>query len=149
MILFSGSACDTLLAPRWWKVLGNETGRLLRYRNPRIVGAEALSEQQMQRVNMQYRGKHHATDVLSFSADESVARSVGEPLDMGDLFLCSAYAKREAHRRGISHEEELARLVIHGVLHLAGYDHATVREEGVMFKKQESCLERVLLLLRV
>ncbi len=149
MILFSGSACTTLLSPRSWNVLGKETARILRYRTPRVVGVESLTLKQMQDVNRRYRRKDHPTDVLSFAASVHTPKQAHEPLDMGDILLCAAYARTEASRRGISQEEELARLVIHGVLHLAGYDHATKREEAIMFKKQETCLERVLLLMRV
>jgi probable rRNA maturation factor len=97
----------------------------------------------MQQYNKRYRGKDRPTDVLSFEASAEMKRD--DPGYLGDLLLCVEYAAHEAHRRGISLEEELARLVIHGVLHLVGYDHATVREELVMFGLQEACLDRVLL----
>lgn len=97
----------------------------------------------MRAYNKQYRKKDRPTDVLSFEASSEIKRD--DPYDLGDILVCVEYARVQARRRGISTEEEVARLVIHGVLHLAGYDHATKRDESKMFALQESCLERVLL----
>lgn len=143
MISFSLVTPLPPLSTRWWKALGSELRRTLRYRTPRTVGIRRLSLKEMQQYNKRYRGKDRPTDVLSFEASAEMKRD--DPGYLGDLLLCVEYAAHEAHRRGISLEEELARLVIHGVLHLVGYDHATVREELVMFGLQEACLDRVLL----
>lgn len=143
MITFSLVTPLPPLSTRWWKVLGSELRRTLRYRNPRTVGIRRLSLKEMRQYNKRYRGKDRPTDVLSFEASAEMKRD--DPGHLGDLLLCVEYAAHEAHRRGISLEEELARLVIHGVLHLVGYDHATVRDESVMFGLQEACLDRVLL----
>lgn len=131
------------LSSRWWRCLGTELHRALRYRRPRTVGVRRLSLREMQQYNNRYRGKDRPTDVLSFEATAETIHD--DPGYLGDLLLCVEYAAAEAKRRGIPLEEELARLVIHGVLHLVGYDHATVREETEMFALQESCLDRVLL----
>ena len=131
------------LSPRWWEWLGRECSRMLRYRTPREIGVRFLSLEEMRVYNMRYRKKDRPTDVLSFEASADMKRE--SPEYLGDLLLCPAYAAHEADRRGISHEEELARLVIHGVLHLVGYDHATATDEARMFAKQEACLERFLL----
>ena len=64
--------------------------------------------------------------------------------ELGDIVICPSYATREAKRRAISAREELLRLMIHGVLHLKGYDHATEDEEMVMFRLQEELLERIM-----
>lgn len=143
MITFSLVTPLPPLSTRWWKVLGAELRRTLRYRNPRTIGIRRLSLKEMRQYNKRYRGKDRPTDVLSFEASAEMKRD--DPGYLGDLLLCVEYAAHEAHRRGISLEEELARLVIHGVLHLVGYDHATVRDESVMFGLQEACLDRVLL----
>lgn len=131
------------LTAQWWRYLGVELQRALRYRRPRTVGVRGLSLREMRQYNNRYRGKDRPTDVLSFEATAEMRRD--DPDYLGDLLICQEYAAIEAKRRGIPLEEELVRLVIHGVLHLVGYDHATAREEAVMFALQESCLDQVLL----
>lgn len=131
------------LSSRWWRCLGIEIQRMLRYRRPRTVGVRRLSLREIQRYNAQYRGKDRPTDILSFEPSAEMRRD--DPDYLGDLLICVEYAAAEAKRRGISTEEELGRLVIHGVLHLVGYDHATAADERTMFGLQEACLERILL----
>ncbi len=146
MITFTLVTSLPPLSPRWWRYLGVELQRSLRYRRPRTVGVRRLSLREMQQYNSRYRGKDRPTDVLSFEASADMKRD--DPDYLGDLLICVEYAATEAKRRGIPLEEELARLVIHGVLHLVGYDHATVREEAEMFGLQERCLDRVLLCIK-
>lgn len=93
----------------------------------------------MGRLNLRHRGHAGPTDVLSF------ALPIGDSV-MGDVYVCRAVAAAEARRRGIPLREELVRLVIHGVLHVLGYDHpaARGRESSPMWKKQERYLKRAL-----
>ena len=78
----------------------------------------------MRELNSQYRGKNKATDVLSFSQLE------GEGLEavtlLGDVVISIEYAAAEARKRGITLQAEMLRLLIHGLLHLFGYDHEAV-----------------------
>lgn len=111
------------------------------------VGVAFLSEISIKRLNKQYRQKNNATDVLSFSSQEGegiVSRIKSEPRDLGDLMICAPYAYREAKRRGIGRDEELVRLVVHGTLHLMGYDHADEKSEYQMFRIQETIVESVM-----
>jgi probable rRNA maturation factor len=62
----------------------------------------------------------------------------------GDIFIAPVYVRKESERRAISFHEELLRVMIHGMLHLMGYDHATKREEREMFGLQEHALHRVI-----
>lgn len=98
------------------------------------VGVRFVSAKEIKRLNRVYRGKNNVTDVLSF----------GSPTSLGDLAVCASFAKQEARRRGISPREECLRLLAHGALHLAGWDHETERDEAAMFKKQERAVSRVL-----
>ena len=123
------------------------------------IGVRFVSLTEIQELNRIFRGKNRPTDVLSFSAREeatgewlgiieSPAKTSKSKKDTiiywGDLAICSAYAKDEARRRGLSLREELLRLMIHGVLHLGGYDHASEEDELKMFGLQERVLETVL-----
>ena len=69
-----------------------------------------------QSLNHDYRGKEYATNVLSFPYEI-------EPVIAGDLVICAAVVEREAAEQGKTLEAHYAHLVVHGILHLQGYDH--------------------------
>jgi probable rRNA maturation factor len=76
---------------------------------------------QMRRLNCLYRGKDVETDVLSFPGGHQY--NLADDFYLGDVVICADAALRQAGEAGLSIEREMAELVIHGVLHLAGYDH--------------------------
>lgn len=86
----------------------------------------------IRRLNRDFRHKDKATDVLSFLAPETVARAKLA----GDLAISVETADREAETRGHALVLELQVLLLHGILHLAGYDHET--DNGEMARKEES-----------
>lgn len=102
----------------------------------KAVGVRFVSAKDIQLLNRTYRGKNRPTDVLSFET--------GTESELGDLAICPAVAVREAKRRKIDPAEELVRLLVHGTLHLAGVDHATVKDEEKMFRIQEKIVETVM-----
>jgi probable rRNA maturation factor len=86
----------------------------------RIVGAlEGRS------MNRRYRGRDHATNVLSFPAD--LPRGITSSL-LGDLVICAPVALREAREQHKAPRDHFAHLTVHGVLHLLGYDHLDDRD---------------------
>lgn len=109
------------------------------------VGVRFVTEAVMAKLNHSYRGKNRPTDVLSFTAEapEKFRIPTGVAKELGDIIIAPAYARREAARRGISATEELVRLIVHGTLHLLGYDHATDAQESRMFRLQEKLVEKV------
>ena len=124
--------------------IGNELTALLRVKKPVEISLSFVSSPAIQVLNKQYRKKDRPTDVLSFSSLEpALPKGMAESSSWGDIIVCPAYAKVEAKRRSISLHEELVRLIVHGVLHLAGYDHATKQDELTMFGLQERVVERV------
>lgn len=74
-----------------------------------------IGDEKMREFNRDYRGKDKPTDVLSFAYDSGEIR--------GDVIISKDTARRDARRFGITYREELKRLVVHGVLHILGYDH--------------------------
>lgn len=80
----------------------------------------------IRKLNRQFRGKNKATDVLSFPADDSVQ---GGDKIAGDLAISVPTARRQAAGQGHPLATELKVLILHGLLHLAGYDHETDRGE--------------------
>ena len=90
----------------------------------RIVGPAAS-----RRLNREYRGKDKPTNVLSFPAS-SEEREHGDSL--GDLVICAAVLAREAREQGKSRPAHWAHIVVHGVLHLHGFDHGRPRAARAM-----------------
>lgn len=80
-------------------------------------------------LNESYRGKQGPTDVLSFSQLEGEGAA---STTLGDLVISVETAKRQAEEFGVSLHDELNRLMVHGVLHLFGYDHENVSDEEVL-----------------
>ena len=98
----------------------------------------------MRAMNRQTRGIDRPTDVLSFNpAEAPVAwpRFPGAADDLGDLFLCVPYIRRQARRFGVPYREEFLRMLVHGVLHLLGYDHTTKKDAQRMFAVQEATVQ--------
>jgi probable rRNA maturation factor len=101
-----------------------------------VVGPKAIHE-----LNRAYRGKNRPTDVLSFSRLEGVPTPLA---DIGDVILCWEVAKRQTKEFYTTRPGEVRRLVVHGVLHLFGYDHEqSASEEKRMFRLQESIVRNI------
>jgi probable rRNA maturation factor len=88
-----------------------------------------VRDRMIRRLNRVYRGKDRATDVLSFpTADddgEAFIHSLPDAGHLGDIIISTDAARRQADEAGHSLEREVSELVIHGALHLCGYDHET------------------------
>ena len=95
------------------------------------VSVLLTADAEIRRLNREFRHKDKATDVLSFPAAQVNGHAVA-----GDLAISVETAAREAERRGHSLETELKVLLLHGVLHLAGWDHET--DSGEMSQKEEA-----------
>lgn len=96
-------------------------------------------DERIQELNRDYLGIDAPTDVLSFPASETDPET-GSPY-LGDILISLPYAAKSAERAGHPLEAEMQLLVVHGVLHLLGHDHAKVREKARMWKAQAEILE--------
>ena len=100
-----------------------------------VEGAECglllVGDRTMARLNERYRGIAGSTDVLSFPMREGPFQSLSSAL-LGDVVISAETADRQARRVGRSLRAELAALLIHGILHLLGYDHQTPSETRKM-----------------
>lgn len=119
-----------------------------------------VDEAAMAELNKRFLGKDGPTDVLSFPIDDDVvemgaraADSLGpgpvsdiEPSDaptlLGDVVVCPAVARRNAPHHAGTYEDEMALLVVHGILHLLGMDHEDDREAEAMERRERELLER-------
>jgi probable rRNA maturation factor len=91
-------------------------------------------------VNRQFRGIDAPTDVLSFPADEPPIEIDDEPPYLGDLIIAYPYASEQAARQGHTLSDSLSLLVVHGTLHLLGYDHDTPEHRAEMWAAQDAAL---------
>ena len=89
-----------------------------------------VDEEEGQALNRAYRGKDYATNVLSFPYELA-------PLVWGDLVLCAPVIQREAAVQNKSLEAHFAHLIVHGILHLQGYDHEQSEDEARYMESQE------------
>ena len=92
----------------------------------------------LRKLNREYLGIDAPTDVLSFPASESDPETGARYL--GDILISVPYARQSARKAGHPLEAELQLLVVHGVLHLLGHDHAKPREKSRMWKAQHEIL---------
>ena len=93
----------------------------------------------LRKLNRDYLGVDAPTDVLSFPASESDPES--DARYIGDILISVPYATKGAKQAGNSLEAELQLLVVHGVLHLLGHDHAKPKEKAKMWKAQAEILK--------
>ena len=108
------------------------------------VGDAALSitflgGTKMRGMNRRALGRDRATDVIAFSLPHLGSVT-------GDIYICPPVARRAAREAGVTEREEMLRLVVHGVLHVVGYDHpgGAGRTRSAMWRRQEGYVERLM-----
>ena len=101
-----------------------------------------VGDTEIRRLNREYRRRDRPTDVLSFSLREGRFGSVARSL--GDVVISLDTAVRQAKERGDHLRDEVDRLLVHGILHLAGYDHEISEREARRMKRKEHALLRML-----
>jgi probable rRNA maturation factor len=106
-----------------------------------LVSITLVDTATIARLNRKHLGHSGPTDVISFQFNR-VKRSDAV---IGDVYVCPAVARQNAAERDASVRQEVARLVIHGVLHVLGYDHPEDRrrERSRMWRRQEQLLEQL------
>ena len=84
-----------------------------------------VSDSKMRRLNQEFRGKNQTTDVLSFPFEPDAFSVAENALNLGDVVISAEQAARQAAENNLSLETEISQLILHGILHLCGYDHET------------------------
>jgi len=110
-----------------------------------------VDDQEIRRLNREYRGIDQSTDVLSFAQQETIhpqflqphPESKSFPLILGDVILSVETTQKQAEEHGNSFEKELDFLLIHGILHLLGYDHHTDHDARVMERLEQEILRHL------
>jgi len=104
----------------------------------------------VQRLNRDYRGMDEPTDVLAFymlpqhGADADFVSPPDDITHLGEVIISYPKAVEQAEEQGHSTEQELTLLIIHGILHLLGYDHEKPEEEAKMKAREKELLERAI-----
>ncbi len=98
-----------------------------------------MTDQTIHELNRQYRNKDKPTDVLSFPLADEVC-----PTLLGDVVISIDTARRQARQRKRAFADELRTLLIHGILHLLGYDHEVSDSEAVRMRRKERELKALL-----
>ena len=117
---------------------------------PYEVSLVFTDSETVKQLNRDYRGVDEPTDVLAFymlpqkGADDSFALPPDGVTRLGEVIISYPQAVEQAREQGHSPERELALLVIHGMLHLLGYDHEEPEEESKMREKEKGLLEKCL-----
>ncbi|WP_077214014.1 rRNA maturation RNase YbeY [Bacillus dakarensis] len=110
------------------------------------VSVTFVTNERIHEINKQYRDKDQPTDVISFALEEMGEGEIevsgsGMPRVLGDIIVSLAKAEEQAKEYGHSFDRELGFLVVHGFLHLLGYDHMVEEEEKIMFERQRVILD--------
>ncbi|AFI29089.1 rRNA maturation factor [Bacillus sp. A053] len=110
------------------------------------VSVTIVTNDDIQQINKEYRGKDTPTDVISFALEEEgegEVEIVGAemPPVLGDIIISADRTREQAEEYNHSFKRELGFLAVHGFLHLLGYDHMTKEEEEEMFTKQKDLLD--------
>jgi probable rRNA maturation factor len=106
---------------------------LRRERRAALISLTFVGRDRMGALNRRYKGKPGATDVLAFALPGP------DGVLVGDVYVCPWYARREAKRHRVPLREELVRLIVHGTLHVLGWDHPDddSRNRSPMWRRQE------------
>lgn len=110
----------------------------------KICNVIAIQRPRIIKLNRQFFSKKNATDVISINNPSPRNKQTSKFI--GDVYICPKVIKENAKAYNVSYEEELTRIIIHGILHLLGYDHKKPFRESRerMFKIQEKLVDTVL-----
>ncbi len=95
----------------------------------RTVSVVLCSDYMIKKLNSNYRKKEKATDVLSFCFDDDDL--------LGEIYISLQRAKVQARRFGLTYDDEVMRLFVHGIVHLLGYDHIKAKDRSAMESKEK------------
>lgn len=132
--------CRRAVDAVWRVVAGGAGGRSVE------IGISLADDAETARLNERYRGIARPTDVLSFSSGESIGsgdRSAEPPVMLGDIVIAFETSARDAARAEKRLDHHLQHLVVHGLLHLLGYDHETDRDACRMEAMEVEILKRL------
>ena len=127
----------------WLSRLARAAVRRLRVRAKGTFSVVFVDAGQMRRLNARFTGHRALTDVLSFRYPaEGAGGSLKEELVVGEIIVAPAAARRYAQAHGLSYREELARYIVHGLLHWIGHEDRTAQQQRKMRKLEDGLLKQ-------
>ena len=141
-ILISKDIYDRKITKKFVKQTSQQILKELQLDNVEL-SITLTDNESIRQINKQWRKKDRPTDVLSFPIDEKPPGYRYRIL--GDVIISLPFAKKQAEEIGISYQEEVIRLLTHGILHLLGYDHELCPAEAKkMFDLQDRIVNRII-----
>ena len=146
-LLIRVSVKPTPVVDLWVESLASLTIRAVKgaaFEKKTELSVVLTDDKEVKKLNKAYRGKDKTTDVLSFPLLEGkkFPKNPKGNVVLGDVVISVPQIKRQADENDKSFKAELALMVVHGVLHLLGYDHVTLAQEKKMFGLQNKILKR-------
>ena len=108
-----------------------------------LVNIIIVDNKEIRKINKEYRGIDRETDVISFALEDDNTFIELPIRVLGDIYISIDKAKSQALEYGHSLKREICFLVVHGILHLLGYDHMNEEEEKIMFERQDKILDEL------
>ena len=108
-----------------------------------LVNIIIVDNVEIRKINKEYRGIDRETDVISFALEDDDTFIELPIRVLGDIYISIDKVKSQASEYGHSEIREICFLVVHGILHLLGYDHMNIADELVMFSKQDKILDEL------
>lgn len=105
------------------------------------ISVVIVDKDRIHEINKTYRNVDKVTDVISFAFEDNAGITPNGLRILGEIYLCMDKAKEQAVEYGHSNKREICYLVIHGLLHLLGYDHEKEEDKKKMRTKEEEILE--------
>lgn len=108
-----------------------------------VLNVIIVDNDKIHQINKEYRGVDRATDVISFALEDDDTFIKLDERILGDIYISIDKVKEQALSYGHSEKREICFLVVHGTLHLLGYDHMNKKDEEIMFSKQDEILNEL------
>ena len=134
------------LNPKHLNKIAEKTLEVAKFKKPTEISLVIVGEKRIRLLNKKFRGIDMITDVLSFGDEEvksGSAKFISPPnkiIYLGEIFICYSQAIKQVKQKKHSVKKEMAILLIHGILHLLGYDHKGNYEDSEMKNIEERVL---------
>lgn len=109
-------------------------------KEPLQLSITLVDLKEIQDLNLKYRAVNHPTDVLAFPLTEASPGEKGTPQILGEVVISPEAAREQASEYGQDYLDELCLLLVHGILHLLGYNHQEDKEKAAMVAREEQIL---------
>lgn len=137
------TAWQTALAMREWQQHAAPDLSAWSTRVPLQVGVAIVGRPQSHALNREWRGRDKPTNVLSFPTPAGMPLPPDEPASPGELVICAPIVVDEARAGGIASDAHWAHMMIHGILHLIGYDHINDSDAELMEATEIEAMTRL------